>query len=352
MSQIDFQSKYNIDININHVNNDLLSVSNIAKTNNERFKMKRRLLIEINQNQLENNLESTHILSNNNNSTNNTSENSNSNIKSEAISSNSNDSYDNIIMNDICNIRQKEENLVLNLVQLDNDTEMNNNAQFNIETNLNQRDQTLLQENNITMSMFDIVQTSSDKFNELVKSIKLTTNQLVIIKDIRRRGKNKLAAQICRKRKIDTIDSLKTDVDQLCRMKKTLDNQKEVFENEISKLSSNFDGEFNEFLKANYDPNNPVVIFLKQINQEIKQINSMKSNQNSEEIESCHLSSTSESYSDEESEEDEVENIQKIQKISNSNNDDHNHNNTPSNVRNCKHPFFIENLIFGEKCQA
>ncbi len=44
------------------------------------------------------------------------------------------------------------------------------------------------------------------------QSHKLTEPQKQLIRDIRRRGKNKVAAQNCRKRKIDTISSLQDEV--------------------------------------------------------------------------------------------------------------------------------------------
>lgn len=77
------------------------------------------------------------------------------------------------------------------------------------------RDKVRLEEHGIGLSTGDIVDSNSDEFNELIKQRKLTAEQLALVKDIRRRGKNKLAAQTCRKRKLESIDSLKEDVENL-----------------------------------------------------------------------------------------------------------------------------------------
>ena len=97
------------------------------------------------------------------------------------------------------------------------------------------RDQMLLQENNIIASLSQVVDSHADDFNELVKQLQLNSEQLTVIKDIRRRGKNKVAAQICRKRKIDSIESLKEDVDQLSEMKTILDSEHDNIQDEVNK---------------------------------------------------------------------------------------------------------------------
>lgn len=51
-----------------------------------------------------------------------------------------------------------------------------------------------------------------DEFNERLSKHDLSENQLSLIRDIRRRGKNKVAAQNCRKRKLDQIISLADEV--------------------------------------------------------------------------------------------------------------------------------------------
>ena len=72
-----------------------------------------------------------------------------------------------------------------------------------------------------------------DEFNDMLSKEDLTEEQLNICRDIRRRGKNKVAAQNCRKRKLMNIDELQTKVD-----KKITENQslkKEYKENELMK---------------------------------------------------------------------------------------------------------------------
>lgn len=77
------------------------------------------------------------------------------------------------------------------------------------------RDEKRAKEANITMPYNDIVNLSIDHFNERLAHYDFTESQLNLIKDIRRRGKNKVAAQSCRKRKMDQIHNLQVEVDEL-----------------------------------------------------------------------------------------------------------------------------------------
>jgi hypothetical protein len=96
------------------------------------------------------------------------------------------------------------------------------------------RDEIMLRENNIHLRLAQVVESNAEEFNELLKDNgSLTQEQLNLIKDIRRRGKNKVAAQICRKRKIDSIDSLKEDVEQLNEMKSILQTEYELIHKEV-----------------------------------------------------------------------------------------------------------------------
>ncbi|XP_063371962.1 segmentation protein cap'n'collar-like [Cydia amplana] len=64
----------------------------------------------------------------------------------------------------------------------------------------------------IPMEVHDIINLPMDEFNERLSKHDLSEAQLSLIRDIRRRGKNKVAAQNCRKRKLDQITSLADEV--------------------------------------------------------------------------------------------------------------------------------------------
>ena len=63
-----------------------------------------------------------------------------------------------------------------------------------------------------------------DEFNDMLSKEDLTEEQLNICRDIRRRGKNKVAAQNCRKRKLEQIDELQKKVDEAKRRQNLLKN--------------------------------------------------------------------------------------------------------------------------------
>ncbi|MBN3276349.1 NF2L3 factor, partial [Polyodon spathula] len=74
----------------------------------------------------------------------------------------------------------------------------------------------------IPFSVMEIVNMPVDEFLELLSKYDLTEAQVTLIRDIRRRGKNKVAAQNCRKRKLDVISNLGNDVDELQMQKEKL----------------------------------------------------------------------------------------------------------------------------------
>ncbi|XP_032385497.1 nuclear factor erythroid 2-related factor 2a [Etheostoma spectabile] len=65
-----------------------------------------------------------------------------------------------------------------------------------------------------------------DDFNEMMSKHQLNEAQLALVRDIRRRGKNKVAAQNCRKRKMENIVGLESNLDSLKEEKERLLEEK------------------------------------------------------------------------------------------------------------------------------
>ncbi|CAG7820529.1 unnamed protein product [Allacma fusca] len=75
---------------------------------------------------------------------------------------------------------------------------------------------------NLPLTTDDIINLPMDEFNERLSKYDLTESQLSLIRDIRRRGKNKVAAQNCRKRKLDQILQLAEEVARIRDKKSSL----------------------------------------------------------------------------------------------------------------------------------
>ncbi|KAM7362055.1 NFE2 like bZIP transcription factor cap-n-collar isoform 2-T5 [Cochliomyia hominivorax] len=108
------------------------------------------------------------------------------------------------------------------------------------EDNYMTRDEKRARAMNIPIPVTDIINLPMDEFNERLSKYDLSENQLSLIRDIRRRGKNKVAAQNCRKRKLDQILSLEDEVKQVRRRKEDLQAQRERLFNEKKRVSNKF----------------------------------------------------------------------------------------------------------------
>lgn len=71
-----------------------------------------------------------------------------------------------------------------------------------------------------------IINLPVDDFNEMMGKHQLNEAQLALVRDIRRRGKNKVAAQNCRKRKMENIMGLEYELDSLREEKERLMKEK------------------------------------------------------------------------------------------------------------------------------
>lgn len=87
---------------------------------------------------------------------------------------------------------------------------------------------------NIPFPMDQIINLPVDDFNELLTQYTLSDTQLALVRDIRRRGKNKVAAQNCRKRKLESIIHLETELNQLKTQREILSKQRFEFNRSLA----------------------------------------------------------------------------------------------------------------------
>lgn len=86
----------------------------------------------------------------------------------------------------------------------------------------------------IPFSLNKIVNLPVDDFNELLTQFTLNDAQLALVRDIRRRGKNKVAAQNCRKRKLENIVFLESELGQLKAQREHLSRERLEFQQNIA----------------------------------------------------------------------------------------------------------------------
>lgn len=101
------------------------------------------------------------------------------------------------------------------------------------------------------MPVLDIINLPMDEFNERLSKYELSENQLSLIRDIRRRGKNKVAAQNCRKRKLDQINSLADEVKEVRRRREALEADTMSAVNENTRIKAKFDALYTHIFQVN-----------------------------------------------------------------------------------------------------
>lgn len=112
------------------------------------------------------------------------------------------------------------------------------------------RDDIYLRLNHIDLTFEEIVNSNSEEFNELLKRPEYTQPQLTFLRDMRRRAKNKIAAQVCRKRKLDSIESLTEDVNQLKEIKSDLMEDQLNIHKELSEMANKFNDLYSDILNS------------------------------------------------------------------------------------------------------
>ncbi|XP_069828310.1 transcription factor NF-E2 45 kDa subunit [Dendropsophus ebraccatus] len=112
-----------------------------------------------------------------------------------------------------------------------------------------------------------IVNLPVEDFNELLSRYTLTESQLALVRDIRRRGKNKVAAQNCRKRKMENIAILEKEIGHLRLEREGLRRERKEVESIIYELKNNMkvlQQEVYSILKNQNSHHYPEDIFLHQ----------------------------------------------------------------------------------------
>lgn len=126
------------------------------------------------------------------------------------------------------------------------------------ERNLS-RDERRAKALHIPFSVDEIVRMPVDSFNNMLSRHYLTDLQVSLIRDIRRRGKNKVAAQNCRKRKLDIILSLEDDLCNLQAKKEILKREGAQYNKAINTMKQKLHDLYHDiFSRLRDDDGRPV----------------------------------------------------------------------------------------------
>lgn len=111
----------------------------------------------------------------------------------------------------------------------------------------------------IPFSVDEIVRMPVESFNNMLSRHYLTDLQTSLIRDIRRRGKNKVAAQNCRKRKLDIILNLEDEVCNLQAKKEILKRERAQYNKAINVMKQKLHNLYHDiFSRLRDDEGRPV----------------------------------------------------------------------------------------------
>ncbi|XP_015117175.1 segmentation protein cap'n'collar isoform X2 [Diachasma alloeum] len=116
------------------------------------------------------------------------------------------------------------------------------------------RDEKKARSLNVPITVQDIINLPMDEFNERLSKYDLSEQQLTLIRDIRRRGKNKVAAQNCRKRKLDQIISLADQVKEMRDRKLRLIREREFMLMETQRVKAKYHQLYAHVFQSMRDP--------------------------------------------------------------------------------------------------
>jgi hypothetical protein len=108
------------------------------------------------------------------------------------------------------------------------------------------RDKKRLEDLKVPLTLEQIVDAPVEEFNEMLTRHKLSETQLQLIRDIRRRGKNKVAAQNCRKRKMDVIVTLEDEMTQLKESREKLMAERQMIDKQTRDMKDKYSALYRE----------------------------------------------------------------------------------------------------------
>ncbi|KAE8293488.1 Nuclear factor erythroid 2-related factor 2 [Larimichthys crocea] len=140
-------------------------------------------------------------------------------------------------------VKQQGQNTALSNLYIDSGVSSRGSSQHNVYTKPHgsistpaplSRDERRAMALKIPFPMDKIINLPVDDFNELLTHYTLTDSQLALVRDIRRRGKNKVAAQNCRKRKLESIIHLERELNQLQAQREHLAKERLEFKRSLT----------------------------------------------------------------------------------------------------------------------
>ncbi|XP_041371799.1 endoplasmic reticulum membrane sensor NFE2L1-like isoform X2 [Gigantopelta aegis] len=112
------------------------------------------------------------------------------------------------------------------------------------------RDEKRVCDLNIPFTASRIINAPVEEFNEMMSKYKLTEPQTQLIRDIRRRGKNKVAAHNCRKRKMGILMTLEDELDELKDAKEKLERERYYIDKQTREMKEKFSYMYREIFNS------------------------------------------------------------------------------------------------------